>query len=113
RFINVPDGRSQHRRVEKPGGTELVQLRRATDLDPSPAQWKQEVGCSRDLAVEVPGVEWGTPDDLIDLAEIRNGELRRAEGRAKGAVLQFRAGAFQSVLEDLTVIEGERRSVLH
>src|SRR5258708_6764810 len=64
------------------------------------------------LAVEVPGIQDRAPDDLVDPAELSDGELGRAECGGQRGVLELGAGAFHAVREDRRMVEGQPRRAL-
>ena len=57
--------------------------------------------------MEVARVEPDPPDDLVDVTELRDGELLSAECRRKRRVLELRSSSLEAVGEDLIVIERE------
>src|SRR5699024_261405 len=75
------------------------------------AEGDEEVGYRLDLAVEVARVEVEAPDGLVDPLEFGDGEGRGAKGRGQGGAFDLDAGAFQPVLEDLPVVEGQCSTV--
>lgn len=67
-----------------------------------------EAGSGQHFAAEVGPVEGGAPDRLVDLLELAEGELGRAEGGGQARVLELGADAFVGVGQDAVVVEGER-----
>ena len=61
----------------------------------------------KDFALEVAGVDGGVPDGFVDAAQVGQGEGGVAERGGDGGVLEFGAGAFDAVAQDLGVVEGE------
>ncbi len=48
----------------------------------------------RDLPAEVPRIELGVPHDLVDIAQVADGELGAAEGGGERGELQARQACF-------------------
>jgi hypothetical protein len=55
------------------------------------------------------GVEGGAPDRFVHRAQLGDGELGRAEGRAQRGVLQLCPDPLDPVGEDPVMVEGQRR----
>src|SRR5207248_2442306 len=66
----------------------------------------------RDLPAEVPRVKRHSPDDLIDVAQIADGEHRAAERGSERGELQMGPGTLDGVVQNLGVVEGERTAHL-
>src|SRR5215831_10139559 len=80
----------EHRRVQNIGVTAPVQLGRPAAGRDRPAGVDEEPFCASHLAVEIPWVERGTPDDLVHPPQLGDGERVPAERRAERCVLELR-----------------------
>ena len=100
---------AEHRWVEEFGGSASVELggTSAASGRGGPGRFDEALGAG-DLAVEVPRVEFDVPDHLVDVAEVGDGELVGAEGGGERGVLELGAGAFDPIMENLGVVEGQR-----
>jgi hypothetical protein len=63
-----------------------------------------------DLPVEVAGIQRYAPDHFVDAPQLADGERVRAEHRCQRGVFELGAGAFEAVVQDLVVVEGQRRA---
>src|SRR5215472_18456363 len=97
----------QHRRMEQLGLTAPVQLGRPAAGRTRRAGLDEESVRAGHLPVEVARIEWSVPDDLIDPAQVGDGELVTAEGRAERCVLELRPRSLDAVLENPAVVEGK------
>ena len=61
----------------------------------------EEASGPRDLSVEVAWVQLFLPDSLIDVAQLGDGELGRAEGRGKRGVLEFGLCPLDSIAKEI------------
>ena len=66
--------------------------------------------CLPNLALEIAGVEFGTPHHLVDPPQVADAEGARLEGGGEGGFLKGRTQCFEGIVEDLGVVERQRHS---
>ena len=68
---------------------------------------RHEAGGAGDFAGEVAGVKGNAPDGLVHPAQLRDGELGRAESGRQRRVFELGAGTLDTVAQDAAVVEGQ------
>src|SRR5690348_6858094 len=99
---------SRYRRVQGGLRPAPVERRRPAAVSGRASSGRdEEPGRTGHFAMEVARVELDPPDDLVDAAQLGDGELPPAERGCKRRVLELRPRPLEAVLEYPVVVEGE------